>query len=150
VPPEGAKRIAAPAIGPRATEIFAAICRKNKIDLLQSDIRGSLRDQPGRLAVGFTVAEYGIAETGTLVLDSAEEDIRLATMFCDIHVVILPASKIAARDTDIEPEVEKMLKPPGGYVAFITGASRTADIERVLAIGVHGPRELHILIMEEP
>jgi L-lactate dehydrogenase complex protein LldG len=148
-PPDGTKRIAAPAIGPRATEIFAAICREKKIDLLRSHIRDHLRDQADRLDVGFTVADYGIAETGTLVLDSTEEDIRLATMFCDIHVAVLPASKIARRTADVELEIADMLKPSGGYVAFITGASRTADIERVLAIGVHGPRELHILIMEE-
>lgn len=42
----------------------------------------------------------------------------------------------------------RMKKTPN-YLAFITGASRTADIERVLALGVHGPLELHILILED-
>jgi L-lactate dehydrogenase complex protein LldG len=45
--------------------------------------------------------------------------------------------------------VRDLSKDGPAYVAFVTGASRTADIERVLAIGVHGPLEMHILLLED-
>jgi L-lactate dehydrogenase complex protein LldG len=65
-------------------------------------------------------------------------------------VALLPVSKIKPDVTALENEINAVLKAEGSsYYAFITGASRTADIERVLTIGVHGPQELHILIMEE-
>ena len=59
----------------------------------------------------------------------------------------LPRSKIQPDLMTLEKELGRLMKEPGNYLAFITGASRTADIERVLTIGVHGPQELHILIM---
>jgi L-lactate dehydrogenase complex protein LldG len=100
-----------------------------------------LRPHADKIHTAITFADWGIAETGTLVLDSTPEDVRLATMLAETHVAVLPGSKI---------KPDSILKTKGAsYTAFITGASRTADIERVLAIGVHGPQELHILILEE-
>jgi L-lactate dehydrogenase complex protein LldG len=62
---------------------------------------------------------------------------------------VLPAEKIKPTSEALENKLNNELKGnSASYIAFITGASRTADIERVLAIGVHGPIELHILIME--
>ena len=101
----------------------------------------------------FTSAEgkrYSLnAETGTLVINSTSEDLRLATMISDIHLAILPTSRIKKDDLDLTSELHKLLADPKNFTAFITGPSRTADIERVLAIGVHGPLELHILLLED-
>ncbi len=101
------------------------------------------------VGVAFTTAEYGIAATGTLVIDSKDVEKRLATMIGDIHVAILPESKIVAASRDLVPQMNEMLSQSSGYLAFVTGASRTADIERVLVVGVHGPLELHILVVED-
>ena len=70
-------------------------------------------------------------------------------MISEIHVALLPVSKIRETAYDVEKELVQDMRRPPNFTAFITGASRTADIERVLALGVHGPLELHILLMEE-
>ncbi|MBT7631871.1 MAG: lactate utilization protein, partial [Desulfobacula sp.] len=97
-----------------------------------------------------TWVDYGIAETGSLMLASDSEDIRMATMLAKIHVAMLPIAKIRLNTEQIEAELDEILKNNSpSYTAFITGPSRTADIERVLAIGVHGPVELHLLLIKE-
>lgn len=109
-----------------------------------------LRSHANEIHTSLTAVDWGIAETGTLVLDSTSEDVRIATMLAETHVAILPASKIKPDTAALENEMNTILKTDAAvYYAFITGASRTADIERVLAVGVHGPQELHILLMEE-
>lgn len=113
-------------------------------------LKPPLRSHANEIHTALTPVDWGIAETGTLVLDSSSEDVRIATMLSETHVALLPVSKIKPDVTALENEINAVLKADGSsYYAFITGASRTADIERVLAIGVHGPQELHILIMEE-
>jgi L-lactate dehydrogenase complex protein LldG len=112
-------------------------------------IRDRLRRFPGGIDMGVTWADYGIAETGTLVIASDSEETRLATMLCEVHVAVLNVSDIRVSADDMVEELSAMTARTGSYTAFITGASRTADIERVLAIGVHGPLELHILLVKE-
>jgi L-lactate dehydrogenase complex protein LldG len=99
--------------------------------------------------VGITTAQAAIAETGTLVLDSAHERNRLISLVPPVHVAIVDASSIFQtlgealafihHDGTISPAV-----------TFITGPSRTADIELTLAIGVHGPQELYVIVNEGP
>ncbi len=112
-------------------------------------IQDGLRNHLGGIDIGFTVVDYGLAETGTLVLASKSEETRLATMVCEIHVAVLPLSKLKATSSDLEDFLLASFTATPDYTAFITGASRTADIERVLALGVHGPLELHILLWED-
>ncbi|NLW82283.1 MAG: LUD domain-containing protein [Desulfovibrionales bacterium] len=114
-----------------------------------SVIKDGLRNHLAGIDIGFTVADYGIGETGSLVLDSSSEELRIATMVSEIHVAVIPKSRIRATAEDMYAELKGYMTQKPNYLAFVTGASRTADIERVLALGVHGPLELHILILED-
>jgi L-lactate dehydrogenase complex protein LldG len=97
--------------------------------------------------VGVSNAQAGIAETGTLVLDSACERHRLVSLVPPVHIAIVNASAIVEtlgealawlrKDKEISPAI-----------TFITGPSRTADIELTLTIGVHGPQELYVIVNE--
>jgi L-lactate dehydrogenase complex protein LldG len=111
-------------------------------------IRENLRAYPGGIDMGVTRVDFGIAETGTLVLNSNSEETRLSTMLCETHVAILNEGKIRETALSMADELNDLIGQVSSYTAFITGASRTADIERVLALGVHGPLELVILLVE--
>lgn len=94
-------------------------------------------------------AEFAISETGSVVIDSSNENLRLATCLAEKLVVVFPFSKLVASMHDVAEFLEERTSGESGYVAFITGASRTADIERVLTIGVHGPKEMTVIILND-
>ena len=98
-----------------------------------------------RFDVGITSAQAAIAETGTLILDSACERHRLVSLVPPVHIAIVNASTICDTLSDALALLrkEKEISPA---VTFITGPSRTADIELTLAIGVHGPQELYVIV----
>ena len=111
-------------------------------------IQDDLRQGAAIAAVGVTGANFAFAATGTVVLESTAEDIRLATTLPEHHVVLLDPVKILEDDMAAVPHLRTFHQnSPRNYLAYITGPSRTADIERVLTIGVHGPKQLHILLL---
>jgi L-lactate dehydrogenase complex protein LldG len=140
---QGGQSIAAPGLSGKNLSHLKAACKAGGLRLLTKN----LRENMGKIDTGLTIADWGIAETGTLVMDSTSEDFRIATMLCETHVAVLPRSKIVQDAMSLENELTSALKAAPRYLAFISGASRTADIERVLTIGVHGPRELHLVIV---
>lgn len=103
-------------------------------------------------AVSVTPALAGIAETATLMFWSAPSRPTSLNFLPENHVAVL-------RATDIVPALEdgwarlRAALPPGRpfprTVNFVTGPSRTADIEQNLILGAHGPRRLHILLVED-
>jgi L-lactate dehydrogenase complex protein LldG len=89
-----------------------------------------------------------MADTGTVVLESTMENIRLATTLPEKHFVVVdPETILEDNLAAVEPMTRMHTGNAPRFVAYVTGPSRTADIERVLTIGCHGPRELHILVV---
>ena len=110
----------------------------------QQVVSGQLRNTIG-LCAAVTSAQYGIANSGTLIIYSSDEDMRLATMLPDFHFVVLKEKDIVKEVASIEADLCALFES-GVYTMFISGPSRTADIERILALGAHGPAQLHIII----
>jgi L-lactate dehydrogenase complex protein LldG len=126
-------------------EALGNACRRAQLNL----VHDNLREHAATLHTALTLADWGIADTGSLVLDSSSEDLRLATMLAETHVAVLPVSRLQPNAFALEDELNRLMASPPRYQAFITGASRTADIERILTIGVHGPQELHVLLLKD-
>ena len=97
------------------------------------------------IRVGVTGALAGIADTGSLVLVGGEGRPLTASLLPDIHIAILRVSDLVPTLSDAlrRPEVDNS---PAAVI--ITGPSRTADIEMTLTIGVHGPKELHVFLVD--
>ncbi len=99
--------------------------------------------------VGITSAQMAIAETGTLVLESDSERHRLISLVPPVHIAIINARNIVQTLGDALNHVQhEGADVMSRAITFITGPSRTADIELTLAIGVHGPKELYVIVDE--
>ncbi len=131
----------------------SASCERARLAGLLSDAGVDLlafdRAHAATAVAGVTSACFAIADTGSLVLESTAEDVRLASSLPPQHFVLLDRSKIVVDGlAAVEPLRRMHQQQPRNYIAYITGPSRTADIERVLTIGVHGPRQLTILLLD--
>ena len=104
------------------------------------------RSRASQARVGISQAQWGVADTGSLVLDQAAVEQRLVSSLPGIHVALLASENIVAGKA---PLFARMNPTNSRYIAFIPGPSRTADIERVLTIGVHGPERLIIILVDE-
>lgn len=90
----------------------------------------------------------GVAETGTLVMLSGPENPTTLNFLPENHIVVLEAGKICAAYEDALDRVRAAHKTLPRTLNFITGPSRTADVEQTIELGAHGPRRLHIIIVQ--
>ncbi len=94
--------------------------------------------------LGVTGADVVLAETGTLVLGSSPERPRVVSLLPRVHLAI---ARAAALRPDLHEALAAVRNDP--YAVFVTGPSRTADIELTLTRGVHGPAEVHAIFVEQ-
>lgn len=102
---------------------------------------------------GMTGVDFVLAESGTLVLSSLTEGVQVASLAPPIHVALYRRSQLVGSLDELLAKLPVSTSPakpsPGRSVVFVTGTSRTADIEQILVRGVHGPREAHAILVED-
>ena len=114
----------------------------------QIEVRHGASD--GTDAVGLSHAVAGVAETGTLVLTSGGDNPTTLNFLPETHIVVVKASAIAGDYetawAEIRARYGKGTMPR--TVNMVTGPSRSADIEQTILLGAHGPRRLHIVVVD--
>ncbi|HEX7622413.1 MAG TPA: lactate utilization protein, partial [Anaeromyxobacteraceae bacterium] len=96
--------------------------------------------------VGVSEADYAVVNTGTLAQAADGVEGRLVSMLPPLHVALVPTGRLVP---DLPALFQRLSPAQTRYLALITGPSRTADIERVLTIGVHGPKRLVIAFVDD-
>lgn len=109
-----------------------------------SDLRQHAEDAD----IGLSEMNLAIAETGTLAQDSTALGQRLVSTLPPVHVALVRTERLVEHFADAIDIFNKHRDCLPGYISFISGPSRTADIERVLTIGVHGPGQLHVIFVD--
>lgn len=158
-----------------ATEVAASVARLARLDgvpqavtefLAAHGLTGpvrvapALRDLPWPAEVTFGPAEpadavsvtpvfAGVAETGTLVLLSDSDSPTSLNFLPDTHIAVLPAVAVMGVYEDAWDRLRAQSGALPRTVNLITGPSRTGDIEQTIQLGAHGPRRLHILLIDD-
>ncbi len=140
------KTLAAPGLDDKSFDSLSKQCAKKDIVVG----RENLRDWKWMAGhdVGFVVADKVIADNPTCVFACYSEDVRLALSVGEEYVIVAPKSRVVKTSFDLEGYLNELMAGPM-YCDFISSSSRTADIERVLAIGVHGSLIIHLVITED-
>jgi L-lactate dehydrogenase complex protein LldG len=101
-------------------------------------------EAPQLEGAGVSTALYGLADTGSVVLAASPEEPRANSLLPAVHVSLLAEDRIL-------PGLAELFEALGGQLpsalAIVTGPSRSADIEQKLAVGVHGPGEVHVVLL---
>jgi len=122
----------------------------------KTDAEEAFRQRCFSAEVGITGVDFALAESGTMVVTSLTEGSQLASLAPPVHVALYRREQVLATLEEVLCRLPGLSAPrdatesiPGRSVVFITGTSRTADIEQILIRGVHGPREVHAILIEE-
>ncbi len=122
-------------------------------DALVGAARQYLRERFIQAGAGITGANALVAETGSVMLVSNEGNARLASSLPPVHIIIAGIDKLVRNLSDATVMMEALPRSATGqpistYLSFISGPSRSADIELSLSLGVHGPRHVHVVLLD--
>jgi L-lactate dehydrogenase complex protein LldG len=107
------------------------------------------REDIGKTPLIITRSEFLIARLGSVLVSSKQMSGRLANFIPDLHIVIAEQNQVVEKVKDAIELLKKKYDSMPSMTTLITGPSRTADIEKTLVMGAHGPRELIVFVLEK-
>jgi len=119
------------------------------LDWLAAGVAVEFRPPVDQDLVGITGCFCAIAETGTLMLLSGRDTFASAALLPETHIAIVPASRIVAAMEDGFALARAECGELPRATNFISGPSRTGDIEQTIVLGAHGPYRVHVIIVED-
>ena len=141
-----ASAVVAPDVEPYGEEVAAGLERAGTAVTRPTD-PGGWREAATRAELGVTGGLLAVASTGSVLLASGPGSSRLASLLPPAHLAVLPAGLLVPGFEDLFAAVSGHLGERSGAV-LVTGPSRTADIEMTIVRGVHGPRAVHVLLVD--
>jgi len=127
-----------------------AHCQEHGVELLEEPYdSATLPGALDRAQVGITGIEFAIAQTGTLVEVALNDATRLVSSLPRTHIGIVPAGEMVPTLLEAAPRMREVLDAHDRNVvlSFLSGPSRTGDIELILTLGVHGPEQAHAILL---
>jgi L-lactate dehydrogenase complex protein LldG len=126
----------------REDKLVKMLNRKGIPDLTQSDLENC--------DAGITGCELLIARTGSIVMSSAQQSGRTVSVYSPIHLCIAYMDQLVYDIREgLQLLKEKYKNNLPSLITFATGPSRTADIEKTLVVGVHGPKEVYVFLIDQ-
>lgn len=117
------------------------------LDWAAAGLRAAVRPTTGADLVGITGAFCAVAETGTLLLASSPDTPAATSLLPETHIAVIDAELVLATMEDAFDRVRAELGRLPRALNFVSGPSRTADIEQTLVIGAHGPYRVHLIVV---
>ncbi|MFN8187101.1 MAG: LUD domain-containing protein [Gaiellales bacterium] len=121
-----------------------ALVEKLAANLKQNGFRVHYRVVPDLESATVSTALYALADPGSVVIAASSEEPRSRSLLPDVHLTIVSEDRVLADLAELFDAVAGQLP---SSLAIVSGPSRSADIEQVLALGVHGPGEEHVVIV---
>ncbi len=123
------------------------------ISFIADDGGGDFVERARHAELGISGVDFALADTGTLVLLTGKGRARSASLLPPVHIAVITPEQMIRGLDDLFPMLrlttQKEELPVSSAVTFITGPSRTGDIEMILVVGVHGPQQLQVILLND-
>ena len=146
-----ATRVALADLPQALQDLIETHCAAQKIGVLKQPYHAA--DLPGSVdgaQVGVSGASFGIAPMGAFIELTTDDAVRLVSLLPNTHIAVLEAGQLLATLEEAAPRIREYFRqnPTNAAITFISGPSRSGDIEMRLTLGVHGPQVSHVIVLD--